>query len=642
VPEYLAPGVYVEEVSFRSQAIEGVSTTTTAFIGPTRTGPLEGPLQLLTSLADFEAIYGDGQPLDFGGPPMSNFMWQATMQFFAQGGQRLYVQRVCNQTAANAENPVSPIQQAGAGAAAGGGSAVSLRMRAKWPGGAMDGTPVTIALTMGQNVLAPSTPPGGAPGSGPPTANGLADKDVVWIHTLSSPPTVGYHQAQLDTSSGQAVWSFSPLESTSPPAAPLMLSHLNASPNLASSDTVRVVTATVTVQPTTPGALPQVWSGLPLDPNHQSYGAPDSLFAVFSATATSPNSLSIPVAFEVESAASPPTPVSGLDVVAALGAPALHPQQPGPSTTVALTGGSDGTRPFASDYLSLTANPDDKRGLAGFEDIDEISIVAAPGSTFGYENGYRDEGATIMNYLIEHVEKMRYRVAVLDSGDGQSMAAVQAMRGIVDSEHAALYYPWVKVLDPITQTELMLPPCGFVAGIYARNDIERAVYKAPANEPVLGALGFEKVINKAQQEVLNPLGINCFRFFEDRGYRLWGARTISSNSQWKYVNVRRYFAYLEHSIDKGTQWVVFEPNGPKLWDNVRTTISDFLFAEFQAGALFGDKPSDAYFVRCDRTTMTQNDIDNGRLVCLIGVAPLYPAEFVIFRIGQWTTSSTRG
>ena len=155
----------------------------------------------------------------------------------------------------------------------------------------------------------------------------------------------------------------------------------------------------------------------------------------------------------------------------------------------------------------------------------------------------------------------------------------------------------------------------------------------------LGKITQLDTVNKAQQELLNPEGINCFRYYEGRGMRLWGARTMSSDPEWKYVNVRRYFAYLEHSIDKGTQWAVFEPNGERLWANVRRTIEDFLFNEWQMGALLGDKPEKAYFVRCDRSTMTQNDLDNGRLVCLIGVAPLKPAEFVIFRIGQWTADA---
>jgi phage tail sheath protein FI len=214
------------------------------------------------------------------------------------------------------------------------------------------------------------------------------------------------------------------------------------------------------------------------------------------------------------------------------------------------------------------------------------------------------------------------------------------MRGQIDTNYAALYYPWVRILDPVTRAEIAVPPSGFVSGIFARNDVTRAVYKAPANEVVTLALGFELMLNKAQQDVLNPEGVNCFRFFEGRGFRLWGARLASSDPEWKYVNLRRYFAYLEHSIDRGTQWAVFEPNGEALWANVRRTIEGFLLNEWQGGALLGDKPDKAYFVRCDRSTMTQNDLDNGRLVVLVGVAPLRPAEFVIFRIGQWTADRT--
>jgi phage tail sheath protein FI len=178
-----------------------------------------------------------------------------------------------------------------------------------------------------------------------------------------------------------------------------------------------------------------------------------------------------------------------------------------------------------------------------------------------------------------------------------------------------------------------------VTGIYARSDISRGVYKAPANEVVLGLTKFEININKPRQDVLNPEGINALRFFEGRGNRVWGARTISSDPEWKYVNVRRLFIYLEHSIDKGTQWAVFEPNNERLWANLRSTIEDFLLVQWKQGALLGSKPEQAFFVRCDRTTMTQNDLDNGRVITLIGVAPTYPAEFVIFRIGQWTADS---
>jgi phage tail sheath protein FI len=186
---------------------------------------------------------------------------------------------------------------------------------------------------------------------------------------------------------------------------------------------------------------------------------------------------------------------------------------------------------------------------------------------------------------------------------------------------------------------LNLPPSGFISGIYARTDLERGVFTAPANEVIRSAVGFEQALTKGQQEILNPAGVNCLRFFAGRGHRVWGARTASSDPEWKYVNLRRYFIYLEHSLDLGTKWAVFEPNGERLWASVRSSITDFLHAEWKNGALQGVKAEEAFFVRCDRSTMSQNDLNNGRLVCLIGVALIKPAEFVIFRIGQKTAQA---
>ena len=235
---------------------------------------------------------------------------------------------------------------------------------------------------------------------------------------------------------------------------------------------------------------------------------------------------------------------------------------------------------------------------------------------------------------------------MLDLPPDQLPGEARTLRGLIDSRYAAVYYPWVVVSNPLARPgrediprELALPPSGFVCGIYARNDVERGVWKAPANEVVRGALRFELDINFAQQEMLNPIGVNCLRYLSGRGFRVWGARLASSDPEWKYVNVRRYFNYLESSIDRGTQWAVFEPNGERLWANVRQTIADFLYNEWRNGALLGTKTEEAFFVRCDRSTMTQNDLDNGRLVCLIGVAVIKPAEFVIFRIGQKTADA---
>lgn len=298
----------------------------------------------------------------------------------------------------------------------------------------------------------------------------------------------------------------------------------------------------------------------------------------------------------------------------------------------ALTG-TDGTAATAADY---------RKAFAVLERLDDVSIVAAPG--YSADAAQAD---AIEVELLKHAEKRRsYRVAVLDARQGQSIGEVRETKARIDSKYAALYYPWVVVSNPLwrpgdasVRREIEVPPSGFVAGIYARNDVERGVYKAPANEVVRGALRFETDVNFAQQEVLNPLGVNCLRFFPGRGYRVWGGRTASSDPEWKYISVRRYFNYLERSIDIGTQWAVFEPNGERLWANVRETIASFLYNEWRSGALLGAEAKEAFFVRCDRSTMDQNDLDNGRLVCLIGVAVVKPAEFVIFRIGQKTADA---
>ncbi len=405
---------------------------------------------------------------------------------------------------------------------------------------------------------------------------------------------------------------------------------------------IRVVTLTVTTKAVEdPEADTRVYSDLALDADHKRAGSPDSIFDKF---AKEPASIAearrLPIVIkgnELE---------NGLELLQLLFDENSELEnnllddestEDERSVSLLLDGGNDGMRPTATEYEGEAKDTEpNKTGLKQFEDIEDISIVAAPGSTFGYANGYAKQAPTIINLLISHAERMRYRIAVLDSGNDQTISDVRAMRARIDSKYAAFYYPWVRVLDPVTQQEIHLPPSGFVSGIYARNDVERAVYKAPANEVVRLAIGFEKTLNKAQQEVLNPEGINCFRFFEGRGYRLWGARTTSSDPEWKYVNLRRYFAYIERSIDRGTQWAVFEPNGDALWANVRQTIQDFLYNEWVSGALLGEKPEKAYFVKCDRSTMTQNDLDNGRLVCLVGMAVVKPAEFVIFRIGQWT------
>jgi len=316
---------------------------------------------------------------------------------------------------------------------------------------------------------------------------------------------------------------------------------------------------------------------------------------------------------------------------------------------VRLIDGSDGDLPSPDDLFGLDADPDDPlkkaTGLAALGEVDDIAIVALPD---GGAYADPDLAQSAADLLIAHAETYRYRIAVVDGQQGSSMNEIRNFRGRFDSTYGALYHPWIEVFDPLERPaqgapprRILLPPSGFVTGIYARSDIGRGVFKAPANEVVFGLTRFEANINTARQDVLNPEGINALRFFEGRGSRVWGARTMSSDPEWRYVNVRRFFIFLEHSIDKAMQFAVFEPNNERLWANIKKTVSDFLFGQWQSGALLGSKPEEAFFVTCDRTTMTQLDLDNGRLICLIGVSPVKPAEFVIFRIGQWTADAVR-
>jgi len=674
MPEYLAPGVFVEEVSFRAKSIEGVSTTTTGFIGPARFGPVHMDPDIVTSLGEFEQVYGGGDELEFtdvGTAP--NFLWHAVRAFFTEGGKRLYVSRVFQQGAAEGENPelfepLDPAEEFSVAAPTGSGDTRryadgharaedlvdrGLVVRARHPG-AMGNGRVRFTLRARANTLGSFED---ADKNRRARVGTLADRDLVWVRDVASPAVEGdlgrFYIAVRDQDKGE--WTFEEVASGSPPdsssSGAQTLDDLFPNPAPENGDALRVVTLGVTLLSRDGSRELATWSDLPIDPGHVRGLAGDSVFHRFGTTPPSAaDARMLPLVIardddQVESAADVLSILFDGDALQLLTPTEADKQRKvtvddkltmGVSADFMLTGGHDGVRPGAADYEGA-ADPRKSfaLGLRQLEDLEDISIVAAPGHTWDYAN-YDEDARAIAGLLIAHAERMRYRIAVLDSAEGQTISEVRDLRESMDSKHAALYYPWVTVLDPITRREINLPPSGFVAGIYARNDVERGVYKAPANEVVRLALGFETLLNKGQQEILNPEGVNCFRFFEGRGMRLWGARTISSDPEWKYVNVRRYFAYLERSVDKGTQWAVFEPNGEQLWANVRRTIEDFLLNEWQNGALLGDKPERAFFVRCDRSTMTQNDLDNGRLVCLVGVAPLKPAEFVIFRIGQWT------
>ena len=303
------------------------------------------------------------------------------------------------------------------------------------------------------------------------------------------------------------------------------------------------------------------------------------------------------------------------------------------SLRIELSGGLNGTMDAvnAGTFNGVDNGPGKRTGIEAFQEISDVSIMAVPGIT----------DANVQAKLIAHCEGLTSRFAVLDAPqDATSVNDLNEHKSAYDTSYAALYAPWVQVFDPSLKRPTFLPPSGSVCGIYARTDIERGVHKAPANEVVRGCTGLSVTYNTAEQGKLNPNGINLIRALPGQGIRVWGARTCSSDGNWKYVNVRRLFIFLEESIRANTNWAVFEPNDEGLWSRVKGTITLFLETQRRTGALMGTTPEEAYYVDVGRNTMSQDDILNGRLICEIGVAPVRPAEFVIFRITQKMQDAT--
>ncbi|MEX0268933.1 phage tail sheath family protein [Leptolyngbyaceae cyanobacterium UHCC 1019] len=593
MPEYLAPGVYVEETSFRSKSIEGVGTSTTAFVGLTLKGPAGITPDLLTSFSDFERVYGGLN--DINGKP--NYIAHSVRAYFDNGGSRLYVSRVLASGAEARSDNLLPS----------GEKKTTALFKSRFEGEGGNGK---ISLIQKESPTSKQTLGNAPVGS------------ILQVKETEKGTEKKYFLKQADTKQLDD-WKAGDTALNQNDLNPPLPSGVSPLPPLPLPPTLDLITVTVVVRD--PNGTEVIYDDLGLDARHPRY--------IGTALAMSPQRrsdfISNPFALVInpgDPTAPSSTSVNALELRAAIfGATSLR--------EITLTGGTNGSDPTVGGY---------KSALQALEALEDVAIVAAPG-----HSAYSEElFLAVQQELLNHVSRRKaYRVAILDTPKDANLTQAKAVRSRIDSTYAALYYPWVVVANPLAKpgdvahSELALPPSGFVAGIYARNDVERGVYKAPANEIVRGALRFETDINFAQQEVLNPLGINCLRFFSGRGYRVWGARTVSSDPEWKYINVRRYFVYLEASIDRNTQWAVFEPNGMSLWTNIRDTISAFLYNEWLSGALLGSTPQEAFFVRCDRSTMTQNDLDNGRLICLIGVAVIKPAEFVIFRIGQTTVEA---
>lgn len=718
MPEYLAPGVFIEETSFRHKSIEGVGTSVSSMVGPTRTGPLRGAPEVVTSYAEFERIFGDASDLTFSdvSAPVPNYTAHAARGFFDNGGKQLYVARIvqgvndinadgsgASATLAKSNAAVTDVSFQSRFPGAMGNYTLELHWKesehlltstqlgtadqdeivyvdlqnvpasAKTTGPANDKFPVNVKAVVKRNGAnyevigtaittdpATGTAVGGTalaglkiaelpaatthvyrirarrPANGV-LANGTAAvlklKKAVDITTLNSSwvlgsgtTFIGFINASGDTLSLPAARNATLTADLELPLAALgnnLVDIKSVAVSLFDLDVHRgdkngeVIwrTAAITIAPGTDQSLDKLLNAMPEKKADQ---LAQPISSKLAASITGPKVLAALEALYKQRDLLPPA--DSLD---------------DPRYIIELSGGTDGKVPGAIDYAGEEDETTGSTGLAALEGIEDISIVMAPAAA-----AHAATHKAVLMEVQKHCRKMRYRIGIADSRQGMSLAEVRAFRNDFDDSRLALYHPWVVIADPTgVRSELAVPPAGFIAGICVRTDVDRGVHKSPANEVVMGALRFEQEINKFQQELLNPNGINCLRSFPGRGHRVWGGRTLSSDPEWKYVNVRRYFLYLERSIEKSTQWAVFEPNGEALWSNIRSGVEDFLFNEWKNGRLLGATPKEAYFVRCDRSTMTQNDIDNGRMVCVIGVAALTPAEFVIFRIGQKTADA---
>ncbi len=529
MPEYLTPGVYMEEFEIGAKPIEGVSTSTAGFLGLTERGPTIPP-KLVTSLTQFMRIYGGYIP--------DSYLAYAVEGFFSNGGQRCYIGRIVR-----------------SGATAATLTEDELILTATGEGGW--GNRVAIRIENASNDEDNEKDPG----------ERLFKLNVAyWSNTL---PDFSIPSQNPDRALRSLIEKASRFE---------VFDNLSEDPD---------------------------------DPEYymNKFGDPlnnlSNLFKLEEGSSGRPDNTDNTNFF---------TPLeNGVD---------------GPDPLPDFTRGDFRGNP--------NAKPGEKRGLTAFNDIDEISVLSVPDLYKVPNPGDK----TLIDDILTQCETLKDRFAILDVPVNTSNISSLKITSVArPSKYGAVYYPWIKVYDPLSKQMKLNPPGGHIAGIYARNDNERGVHKAPANEIVRGARELEFTITKAEQGILNPRGINVIRHFNGRGILVWGARNIILDALWKYINVRRLFIYIEESIEEGTQWVVFEPNDEKLWARVRATITQFLPGVWRDGALMGTKAEEAFYVKCDRTTMTQDDIDNGRLICEIGISPVKPAEFVIFRITQWTGGS---
>lgn len=573
--EYLSPGVYVEEFESGSKPMEGVSTSTAGFIGLAERGPVEGVPQLVTNPADFHRMYGGYLSENEFGE--YRYLAYAVEQFFLNGGSRCFVCRVAPQDAVCA-TAFAPSKEKPV-----------VQLTAKNPG--MWGNYIRVVIT---------------PSSKAKTQI-LEEIETNEGKKYLVKNGAGFYAGDvvMFTDGTETVYN----------------KVVSSRDNVISFETE--FTADVVDKSLVPTKVISTCEFA----MEVSYNEIVEFYDQMSFNVQAPNYVDKKMAksdlVEVHylenntEAVAPFEQLVGED--ASVG-------------SVAFAGGSNGSVASisAADFIGEDRGAGRRTGIQAFLDNDVVSLMAIPGVT--------DPNVQLM--LVAHCENTGSRFAVLDiPRDARKVEDIIAHRNIFDTNYAALYHPWLNVFDPLDKKNISIPPSGSILGIYARSDNARGVHKAPANEVVRGCVGLDCQFNTGEQDILNPKGVNLIRAFAGQGIRVWGARTATSNSSWKYINVRRLFIFIEESIKANTNWAVFEPNDEVLWVRVQRTISVFLTNLWRGGSLAGTSPEEAFFVHIGRDTMSQDDIDNGRLICVIGVAPVKPAEFVIFRISQKTADA---
>ena len=665
MPEYLSPGVYIEEVT-GAQPIEGVSTSTAGLVGMTVRGPVSGPPLLVTSFPEFTRTFGSFLP-DSTTFHDHRYLAYAVKGFFDNLGQRAYIVRVQGQSNATAND---------GGALVGG---LLTRLTQAAISGATNihlattrgiDTTTQISLTQVKNGITTTEGPFAVTaydnGAGTVTLGAALthsyDAGFTTVTTSEAPKVTSCQLSAHDPGAwGNKISvqirqsSLAQAQVVSMPALDTVL--LNSSANFyigaivefnkgatkkwkkikniaGSSIVVTNPFGALTDLAPDGGATITTVKTCEFDIS-ASYGGVTEQFRSLSMDDTIPNYYGT----VINNGSSLLTMTAGAAGDHTSDSPVILPSAPD-GLNLPLINGSDGTgAPVDADYIGTDSGPGNRTGIQALADIEDISIIAVPGVT----------SQNVQNALITQCETLHYRFAILDpaphsGGSTPTLQDIQTQRKLYDTKYAAIYYPRISVFDELTNADIIVPPSGHMAGIYGRVDDTRGVWKAPANEVIGGISAIEVKVSKGDQDILNPEPNNIcvLRDFEaqGRGLRVYGARCITSLTEWKYINVRRLFIFLERSLDQGTQWVVFEPNDQTLWNRVIQSVSSFLTTVWREGGLMGAKAEQAFFVKCGRDTMSQDDIDNGRLIILVGVAPVYPAEFVIIRIGQWAGGSS--